>query len=137
MPGPNQLVRVTLFCWAMEVCSLAVAQPAPVLTWVSNSSVKLEQIIGDVDWAALARGTNLPTASQTATRFHVFANGLGYSFEDRGKLIFLFGDTLSENPAATNYHAADPLAWSTNTDGETPLLLNFFTNNVVPNSPGT
>jgi len=29
----------------------AVAQPAPILTWITNSSAKLEQVIGDVDWA--------------------------------------------------------------------------------------
>jgi hypothetical protein len=115
----------------------AAAQTPPVLTWVTNSSVKLEQIIGDVDWEANARGSNLLTASQTVTRFHILGNGLGYSFEDNGKLIFLFGDTISENASATNYHAADPLAWSTNTDGETPLLLNFFTNTLAANSPGT
>lgn len=106
----------------------AVAQTVPVLTWITNSSVKLEQLTGDVDWAALAQGTNLPTASQTVSRFHILGQGLGYSFEDKGKLIFLFGDTISENTTNWNYHAADPLAWCTNTDGETPLLLNFFTN---------
>jgi hypothetical protein len=116
----------------------AIAQPAPVLTWITNSSLKLEQIIGDVDWEAKAQGSNLPTASQTITRFHIMGNGLGYSFEDNGKLIFLFGDTISEQPTngVLNYHAADPLAWSTNTDGETPLVINFFTNtpstNVTP-----
>lgn len=113
----------------------AVAQPAPLLTWITNSSVKLEQIIGDVDWEVKAQGSNLPTASQTITRFHIMGNGLGYSFEDNGKLIFLFGDTTSEDQTnlngPLNYHAADPLAWRTNTDGETPLLLNFFTNNPV------
>jgi len=116
----------------MAAGSPVVAQPGPVLTWITNSSVKLEQIIGDVDWQALAEGNNLPTASQTVTRFHILANGLGYSFEDNGKLIFLFGDTISENITNWNYHAADPLAWSTNTDGETPLLLNFFTNSPSP-----
>ena len=113
---------VAVACWQ------AGAQPSPVLTWITNSSVKLEQVIGDVDWAAKAQGSNLLTASQTVTRFHVLGNGLGYSFEDNGKLIFLFGDTISENTTNWNYHAADPLAWSTNTDGETPLVLNFFTN---------
>jgi hypothetical protein len=110
--------------------SPAVAQPAPVLTWITNSSHKLEQIIGDVDWEAKAQGSNLPTASQTITRFHIMGNGLGYSFEDSGKLIFLFGDTISEQPTngVLNYHAADPLAWSTNTDGDSPLVLNFYTN---------
>jgi len=67
-----------------------------------------------------------------ARRFNILGNGLGYSFEDNGKLIFLFGDTISQNTSTMNYHAADPLAWSTNVDGETPLLLNFFTNTPIP-----
>lgn len=106
----------------------ANAQVAPVLTWITNSSLKLEQVIGDLDWAANAQGSNLLTASQTVTRFHILGNGHGYSFEDNGKLIFLFGDTISENNNPWNYDAADPLAWSTNTDGESPLMLNFYTN---------
>jgi len=110
----------------------AIAQNPPALVWITNSSVKLEQINGDIDWEAHAQGSNLLTASQTVTRFHILGNGLGYSFEDNGKLIFLFGDTISENTTNWNYHAADPLAWSTNTDGETPLLLNFFTNTPSP-----
>ena len=118
----------------MTFCVTAKAQPAPVLTWITNSSVKLEQVNGDVDWEAHAQGSNLLTASQTVTRFHILGNGLGYSFEDNGKLIFLFGDTISENTTNWNYHAADPLAWSTNTDGESPLILNFFTNNPITNA---
>ena len=106
----------------------ANAQVAPVLTWITNSSLKLEQVIGDIDWAANAQGSNLLTASQTVTRFHILGNGHGYSFEDKGRLIFLFGDTISETRSNWNYQAADPLAWSTNTDGESGLLLNFYTN---------
>jgi hypothetical protein len=115
--------------------SLANGQSVPVsLVWITNSTVKLEQIIGDYDWAALAQGSNVPTASQTVSRFHILGNGLGYSFEDKGKLIFLFGDTISETVSNWNYHAADPLAWSTTASGESPLLLNFFTNNPVTNA---
>jgi len=125
---PARLRRLAFLFATVGLCSAALAQPPPVLTWITNSSVKLEQIIGDVDWEALAQGSNLLTASQTVARFHILANGLGYSFEDNGKLIFLFGDTISEDQTNINYHAADPLAWSTNTDGETPLVLNFFTN---------
>ncbi len=120
-------------CAAFSCVAAAIAQSGPALVWITNSSVKLEQIIGDVDWEALARGTNLPTVSQTVSRFHILGNGLGYSFEDNGKLIFLSGDTISENTTNWNYHAADPLSWSTNTDGETGLLLNFYTNNPVTN----
>ena len=42
-------------------------------------------------------------------------------------MIFLFGDTISKDVSAVNYHAADPLAWSTSTDPESGLLLNFYT----------
>jgi hypothetical protein len=121
-------LRLSIVCALLAGCIPAEAQPACVLTWITNSSVKLEQIIGDVDWGAKAEGSNLLTASQTVTRFHILGNGLGYSFEDNGKLIFLFGDTISENKTNWNYHAGDPLAWSTNRDGEAPLLLNFYTN---------
>jgi hypothetical protein len=130
--GAISYLRLIFVCAAATFCVTAKAQPAPVLTWITNSSVKLEQINGDIDWEAHAQGSNLLTASQTVTRFHILGNGLGYSFEDNGKLIFLFGDTISENTNNWNYHAADPLAWSTNTDGETPLLLNFFTNTPSP-----
>jgi hypothetical protein len=123
---------------AIGICATAGAQSSntPVsLVWITNSSVKLEQIIGDYDWEALAQGSNLLTASQTVSRFHILGNGLGYSFEDKGKLIFLFGDTISENQTNWNYHAADPLAWSTATDGEAALVLNFFTNSPGTNTP--
>jgi Domain of unknown function (DUF4185) len=133
--GAIPFLRLILYCAAVAFCASAAAQPAPVLTWITNSSVKLEQIIGDIDWEANARGSNLLTASQTITRFHIMGNGLGYSFENNGKLIFLFGDTISEDPTngPLNYHAADPLAWSTTTDGEMPLVINFFTNNPPTN----
>jgi len=128
MHRSKMLLRLAFLLATAAACELASAQTGPALTWITNSSVKLEQIIGDYDWADLAVGITNLTASQTVTRFHILGNGLGYSFEDNGKLIFLFGDTISEDTTTMNYHAADPLAWSTNTDGETPLLLNFFTN---------
>lgn len=128
VPRFNSFLRLALLITLLAICAVAVAQTVPVLTWITNSSVKLEQIIGDVDWEAKAQGSNLLTANQTVTRFHILGNGLGYAFEDKGKLIFLFGDTISENKTNWNYHAADPLAWSTNRDGEAPLLLNFYTN---------
>jgi Domain of unknown function (DUF4185) len=128
MLGLIPRLRLSVVCALLSGCIPAEAQPACILTWITNSSVKLEQIIGDVDWEAKAHGSNLLTASLTEARFHILGNGLGYSFEDNGKLIFLFGDTISENKTNWNYHAADPLAWSTNRDGEAPLLLNFYTN---------
>ena len=99
------------------------------LTYIAGSSVKVEQVIGDCDWAVKAKnGTCLPTASQTVTRFNILGNDVSSSFEDNGKVIFLFGDTISSNPDAVKYGAHDPIAWSTSTDPESGLLINFFTN---------
>jgi len=96
------------------------------LTWNAASSVKLEQVIGDKDWAAAARGITLPTASLTSSRYGVFGSDIGTSFEANGKVVFLFGDTRAENPNV-NLGAVDPIGFSTTTDGDAPLLLSFFT----------
>jgi len=98
------------------------------LTWNAGSSVKLEQVIGDKDWAAAARGITLPTASLTSSRYGVFGSDIGTSFEANGKVVFLFGDTRAENPNV-NLGAVDPIGFSTTTDGDAPLQLNFFTQN--------
>ena len=41
-------------------------------------------------------------------------------------MIFLIGDTISNDPSVVDYHAHDPLAWSTSTDPEAGLFLNFL-----------
>jgi hypothetical protein len=107
------------FLHALVSSSLAQSSPPPALTWITNSSVKLEQIIGDVDWAT---GSN--TFSQTISRFNIEGTDVGSPFENGTNLIILFGDTIGTN---VDFHAADCFAWSTNTDGESGLLLNFFT----------
>src|SRR5450759_2476992 len=107
----------------------AAAVGSVSLTYVPGSSVKLEQVIGDCDWQVEAqKGTCQPTTSQTVTRFNILGNGQGGSFEDNEKMIFLFGDTISKDVNLVNYHGADPIAWSTSTNPEAGLLLNFFTN---------
>jgi Domain of unknown function (DUF4185) len=120
---PDLLRRLALSFAAIMACVPAAAQNAnaPVsLTWVPGSSVKLEQLLGDKDWA-----TGMPTTSQTITRYDVEGTDIGCSFEDQGKLVFLFGDTLGTK---VKYQAHDTMAWSTSTDPEAGLLLNFFTN---------
>lgn len=97
----------------------AFAQPSPVLSWLTNSSVKLEQLIADTDSAT---GSN--TTSLTLSRFNIEGTDIASPFENGTNFIILFGDTIGTN---VNYHAADCFAWSTNTDGESGLLLNFFT----------
>jgi hypothetical protein len=146
------------------------------LQWVDSQ--KVEQIIGDKDWA-----DGKPTTSRTFSRYGVLANGLGYSFEHfdtaraRQELIFLFGDTVAfgsyspspgldrnagpvgaavsvdfshpqprfecvqgpNDPFAVpceqsqyNYHGKDPIAWSTTTDPQAGLRLDFFTKGRFP-----
>ncbi|MGA3285749.1 MAG: hypothetical protein ABSD57_14995 [Verrucomicrobiota bacterium] len=85
----------------------AAAQNActgPVLTRITNSSVKLEQIIGDYDWAALAHGTNGLIFSQTVCGvkpgelIHTFGDLLAASRGKRGRVSqrMLDGNWLAE-----------------------------------------
>ncbi len=102
------------------------ASAGVTLTWVPGSTVKVEQMIGDCDYTALAKtGQCTATASRTITRAKVVGTDLGASFESQGKLIFLFGDTTGP---AENYLAADTIASSTSTDPAAGLVLDFFTN---------
>jgi hypothetical protein len=160
----------------MGSVQLAEAAGPIALEWVDSR--KVEQIIGDRDWAD---GT--ATTSHTFKRFGVLANGLGYSFEhfnaarNRQELIFLFGDTVafgsySPSPgldrnagpvgaamsvdfshlqprfecvlapndplmvpcaqSAYNYHGRDPIAWSTTTDPQAGLKIDFFMKGLFP-----
>ena len=125
------------------------------LTYNPGSSKKIEQITGDCDWVVWdativvdstgnitnPNPTCKPTASQTVTRADVLGQGLGYSFEHRGKLIFLFGDTFGAttghgdgndySPWTTlqnsfQYKAGDTIAWSSTRRAEDKLLLNYY-----------
>ena len=117
-----------LLLWAFTPQAAAQSTP-PVLTYLPNSTTKVEQVIGDCDYEVQAKkGICQPTTSQTVTRFNILGNGQGGSFEHNGKMIFLFGDTISKDVSVVNYHASDPIAWSTSTDPESGLLLNFYTN---------
>jgi hypothetical protein len=123
-----------VLCFAsIAACTPAFAQnggSGTILTWISGSSVKLEQILGDCDWQYLdystGKGSCKPTTSQTVTRYHLLADGQASSFEDNGKIIFMCGDARSDSPN-TQFHAHDPIAYSTSTDPEAGLLLSFLT----------
>ncbi len=103
-----------------------VAAPvAPVsLTWIPGSSSKVEQLLGDTDYQ-----TGQPTLSQSNTRYQVAGADLGYSFEHKGRTIFLFGDTLY-------FKAGDVMGWSASSRPES-LVLNFFTDPNATSPPGT
>jgi Domain of unknown function (DUF4185) len=94
------------------------------LTWVPGSTVRVEQLIGDCDYAQQAKtGQCVPTTSRTLTRAKVLGTDLGASFESNGNLIFLFGDTLGP---AEDYFASDTMASSVSTDPDAGLMLDFF-----------
>ena len=70
--------------------SAAPSLPAPLpnhIVYVDGSSKKVCQLTGQMD-----HEFHRPTANQTVARFGVIAADLGYSFEHKGKLFFLFGD---------------------------------------------
>lgn len=125
--GDKVFTYVVLVAAALLASVAQNANAQVSLTWTPGSSVKVEQVIGDCDWAVKAKnGTCQPTASQTVTRFNILGTDISSSFEDNGKVIFVFGDTISGN--SVKFQAHDPIASSTSTDPESGLLLNFFTN---------
>jgi hypothetical protein len=118
-------IQLALVVLLIMPAGKTVALNPPALVWMANSSVKLEQNIGDVDWAT---GSN--TTSRTVSRFNILGNDLGCSFVAGTNLLFFFGDTIGSN---VDYHAEDMFAWSTTTNGTQGLLLNFFTNSAGSN----
>jgi hypothetical protein len=74
---------------------------------------KICQLTGDTD-----REIGKPTLNQTGSRYGVFGADLGFSFPFGNRLYFLFGDTVG-------VHAGDSIAYSTDTDPEDCLQLQF------------
>ncbi len=89
------------------------AAEAADLVWLPGSTKRVCQLTGDVD-----RATGTPTLSLTGKRFAVAATDLGSSFEHKGKLYFLFGDTWGQ-PGDR-----DALAWTTSQQPER-IVLDF------------
>jgi hypothetical protein len=75
------------------------------------------------------RATGSKTVSQTITRFNIEGTDMGSSFTFGTNFIFSFVDTLGSD---VNYHAADPVAWSTTINGKEGLPLNFYNNGAAP-----
>jgi Domain of unknown function (DUF4185) len=59
------------------------------LTYVPGSTHKINQLVGELD-----KQTHQATLSRTESRYQLQGTDLGYSFEHRGKIYFLFGDTV-------------------------------------------
>ena len=149
----------------------AVGQSLPTITKLGFTT-KLIQLNGPCDWPSWDPKTppvngkyDKPgSCGQTAAQANpndsyiptgVMGQGLGYSFEETdsggkptGKIIFLFGDSISFNPAVElnpnpangefdpNFHAKDTLAWSTSAT-EDGFTINYYALPLEghPNSP--
>jgi uncharacterized protein DUF4185/TIR domain-containing protein len=86
------------------------------LHFVPDSTVKLEQLIGDVD-----KQTHKPTISQTYTRFGVEGTSLGSSFDHQGHVYFLFGATVGKLPRFVH-----TVATTDATDPESGVRIDFL-----------
>jgi hypothetical protein len=100
-----------------EIASAAKGDPTRnfSLRYVMGSTSKIEQIVGDTDVQ-----TKQPTFNQTERRYSIKGTDLGYSFEHNGQAVFLFGDTIGNT-------GGDVVAYSSSTDPDGPLALNFLT----------
>lgn len=84
-------MRLWAIAWALAAGIGVRSSPAAEageLRYVPDSTQRVCQLTGDFDRAA-----GMPTLSQTDKRFGVAGTDLGSSFEHKGKLYFLFGDT--------------------------------------------
>jgi hypothetical protein len=85
------------------------------LSYVEKSTKRICQLTGEED-----RQLKQPTLNRTLSRFGLLGTDLGSSFEHKGKLFFLFGDTW-ERPGDR-----DSIAWTESRDPE-KIDLTFLT----------
>jgi hypothetical protein len=92
----------------LSLWAVTSAQPLTGrLTFIPGSTKRVSQLTGDFD-----RAFKKPTLSQTTRRFGIVGTDLGSSFEHKGNLYFLFGDTLGQ-PGAL-----DAIGWTSSRDPE-------------------
>ncbi len=89
----------------------------PTVRHVVGSTVKLEQLVGDVD-----KERHQDTRGQSYSRYQIEGTDLGYSFEHAGRATFLFGDTMGRLDAAL-----DTIAVTDASDPEAGVRLDFLT----------
>lgn len=103
------------------VVPLLLALTPPNVTVLPGSVQKISQITGETD-----RQRNVPTDNQTETRFGLRGTDLGASFEHRGRLVFLFGDTHpSQGNTPDRPFDGDSVAFSDDRNPEDGLTLDF------------
>jgi hypothetical protein len=113
------------WCWLLAGAMPAGAAVNPTLPpdtfYVSGSTRKISQLIGDTDFQWLT-----PTENLTQTRAGFYGTDLGVSFVHNGLSYVLFGDTwggVSGN--------RDAIAYTTDTNPEDGLGLTFYTDGSV------
>jgi hypothetical protein len=110
------------FILAVAIATLPIAVPridaqsTPALRYEPGSTVKLEQLLGEVD-----KQFKRPTLSQTFVRYGIEGTDLGNSFEHAGRVYFLFGDTVGRLD-----HSLDTIATTDATDPERGVRLDFL-----------
>lgn len=83
---------------------------------------KVSQVTGELD-----RERNVVTDNQTETRFGLRGTDLGASFEHRGRLVFLFGDTHPNGPNTPDRpFDGDAVAVSTDRNPDDGLTMEFL-----------
>jgi hypothetical protein len=102
---------------ALSSLTLVAPAPAQTLSFVEGSSVKLEQLLGEVD-----KERQQPTLSLTFTRYKIRGTDLGQSIEHQGRAYFFFGDTVGALGGAL-----DTIATTDATDPEHGVRLDFLT----------
>ncbi len=88
----------------------------PVLRYVTGSTIKVEQLLGEED-----KQSHQMTLSRTVTRYGIEGTDLGNSFESGGRVYFLFGDTVGRLR-----HALDTIATTDADDPESGVRLDFL-----------
>lgn len=103
----------SIMCAAIgaELAAINVDHPA----YVPGTTVKVLQLTGDFD-----QQRQEATLNRTGERWGLWYVDLGYGFEHKGRLYFLFGDAQ----AADWRKHRDPIAYTTSTDPQN-LLLTF------------
>ena len=125
-------ITVALVCSSIGASvqnSVAIGPPGSGrVFFVQGSTKRVSQLTGDFD-----RALQTPTLSQTTKRFGIVGTDLGSSFEHKGDLYFLFGDTIGQ-PGAL-----DAIGWTSSRNPE-KIVLDFHRGRgnrwIPPSVPG-
>lgn len=102
----------------LALCLFLVAPDVAILP---GSVQKISQVTGEMD-----RERNRPTDNQTETRYGLRGTDLGASFEHRGKMVFLFGDTHpNQGNTPDRPFDGDSVAFSDDRNPEDGLTMEF------------